>query len=183
MADVKILSKTERLGAVLQDNWQTPADATAAFYTMQWVNAGVLIPDPAVTIDNFNVTSQSVIHFEKERAVVDARSGLQSIPISGIAEKSSMAPLLYGAHFVASEAVGTPYNKVITCGGLTAPIDFNGNGTKLFTYAIDQGGDDDGVILENAIVDSLNLVWDMNADGTGRFVSYSGMLKGYEMKF
>lgn len=193
MADVKMLNKKERLGCLLQTNWATPNPQNTTFFTMQWVNAGVLIPEPAVTLDQMNVISQHGIHFEEERSVIDALSGLQSIPISGIAEKSSMAPLLYSSHFAAAEAATTPYNKVITCAGLTAPIDFNGDGTKFFTWAIDQGGtatnasptstSDDGIILENALVDTLTSVWDMNADGTARLVTYTGTVKGNEMNF
>jgi len=182
MADVKILSKTERVGCILQADWATPSVAAeVAFWTMQWVNAGNSTPDMAVTLDQMNVISQSGIHFEIERAVIDARSGLPSIPISGICEKSVMTPLLVTSHFVVTEAAD-PWNKTITCGGLTAPIDFNGDGAKVFTWAIDQGGSaDDGIILENAIVDSLNIVWDMNADGTARLATYSGVIKGNEM--
>jgi len=184
MADVKILSKTERLGILLQANWASPAEAGAAFYTMQHVNAGVLIPDNATTVDQFNVTSQNGIHSEIERVYVDATSGLKRLPFSGTVDKTCFAPLLYSSHFVCTEAAGTPYNKVITCGGLTAPIDFANNGTKFFTWAIDQGGSGgDGIILENVVVDQLTCTWDFNNQGIPRLVSYSGMAVGDEMNF
>ena len=192
MADVKILGKEERLGIILQTNWATPAAASAAFWTMQHVNTGVLIPDNATTVDQFNVTSQHGVHSEVERVYVDATSGLKRIPFSGIADKTCMAPLLVTSHFVVTEA-STPYNKAITCGGLTAPIDFTNNGAKLFTWAIDQGGtatqsspastSDDGIILENGIVDQLTCTWDFNNQGIARLVSYSAVIVGNEMNF
>jgi len=192
MADVKILGKEERLGIILQTNWATPAAASATFWTMQHVNTGNLIPDNATTVDQFNVTSQHGVHSEVERVYVDATSGLKRIPFSGIADKTCMAPLLVTSHFVVTEA-STPYNKAITCGGLTAPIDFTNNGAKLFTWAIDQGGtatqsspastSDDGIILENAIVDQLTITWDFNNQGIARLVSYSGVAVGNEMNF
>jgi len=182
MADVKILAKQELFGCLLQANWATPAVAGDNFYTLQWVNAGNLIPDMAVTLDQMNVTAQSGTHWEIERAVIDARSGLPSIPFSGTASVLNMTPFLYSSHFACTEAAGTPYNKIITAGGLTAPIDFNGNGTKFFTWMVDNGASaDDNFILENGVVNSLNIVWDMNATGTARLVSYSGVVMGNEM--
>ena len=190
MADVKIASKEERLGVLKQANWATPAAANAAFYAMQHVNAGVLIPDNATTVDQFNVTSQQGIHAEIERVYVDSTSGLKRFPIAGIADKTSMTPLLYSSHFACTEAATTPYNKIITCDGLTGPIDFTNNATKFFTYAIDQGGtaaspstSDDGIIIENTVVDQLTLTWDFNNQGIARLVSYSGVAVGNEMNF
>jgi hypothetical protein len=187
MADVKRLAKQELFGCLLQPNFAntgSPIVAGSNFYTIQWANAGNLIPDPAVNLDQMNVTAQSGTHFEIERAVISARSGLPRLPFSGTASVLNMAPFLYSSHFVAAEAVGTPFNKVITAGGLTAPIDFNGNGTKFFAWAVNQGAStDDNFILESAIVDSLNIVWDMNAEGTARLVSYDGVLVGNELNY
>ena len=179
MADVKVLSKQEIFGCYIQAAWGTAAADAATFYTLQWVNAGVLNPDPGVTVDQFNVTSQNGIHSEIERVYVDSTSGLKTVPFGGTASILNMAPFLYSSHFVCTEATSTPYNKVITAGGLTAPIDFANNGTKFFTWACKQGGSaDDNWVLVDAIVDTLNIVWDFNNQGIGRLVSYSGTLKG-----
>jgi len=192
MADVKIGAREERLGCYIQATYNESLADSTTFYTMQWVNAGNLILDNATTLDQFNVISQHGVHNEIERAVIDTVGGFKSIPITGIAEKSVMAPLLYSSHFVCTEAAGTPFNKVITAGGLTAPLDFANNGTKFFTWAIDQGGtatqgspastSDDGIQLLNGVVDNLNIVWDMGADGTARFANYSATILGNQTK-
>ena len=181
---VKILSKTERFGILKQANWATPAAANAAFKLCQWINTGSINPNPDVQVDQFNVTSQNGIHFENERFFVDATSGLATVPFSGTCEKATMAPFLVAALQAVSEAVGTPFEKTITCGGLTSPIDFAGNAGFVFTIAIDQGASaDDGIIIENCIIDNLNLVWELNSRGIARLVNMSGAFKGNEINY
>ena len=184
----KILSKVERFGILQQskavNHWAAPAAANAAFKLCQWINAGTPNPNPDVQVDQFNVTSQNGIHFETERFFVDALSGLPSIPFSGTCEKATLAPFLVSALQACSEAVGTPYEKTITAGGLTGTIDFAGNEGFLFTIAVDQNASaDDGVILENAIIQTLNIVWDLNARGVPRLVSMNGTFVGNEMNY
>jgi hypothetical protein len=184
----KILAKTERFGILQQskvsNHWSAPAAANAAFKLCQWINTGVLNANPDVQVDQFNVTSQNGIHSENERFFVDATSGLATVPFSGSCEKATMAPFLVSALQACSEAVGTPFEKTITAGGLTSTIDFAGNEGYLFTLAIDQGASaDDGVIVENAIIDTLNIVWDLNARGVARLVSMSGTFKGNTVKY
>jgi len=185
---VKILSKTERFGIIQQsktsNHWAAPAAANATFKLCQWIDAGTPNPNPDVQVDQFNVTSQNGIHFESERFFVDALSGLPSIPFSGTCEKATMAPFLVSAMQGCAEDAGTPFNKIIPAGGLTAPIDFANNEGYLFTVAVDQGGSaDDGVILENAIIQNLNIVWDLNARGIARLVNMSGTFVGNEMNY
>jgi len=180
----KIPSKTERFGLLYQANWATPAAANATYKLCQWINAGTPNPNPDVQVDQFNVTSQNGIHYETERFFVDATSGLPTIPFSGTCEKATMAPFLVGALQAVAEASGSPFEKTITCGGLTGPIDFATVGKYLFTIAVDQGGsDDDGIVLENAIIQNLNIVWDLNARGVARLVNMSGAWVGNEMNY
>ena len=181
---VKKLSKGEKFGIIKQANWATPAAATAAYHLCQWVNAGSINPNPDVQVDQFNVTSQNGIHYEAERFFVDYTSGLPTIPFSGTCEKATMAPFLVGAFQAVTEADTTPYEKTITCGGLTGPIDFAANAGFLHTIAIRQGASaDDGVILENAIIQNLNIAWDLNARGVARLVNMSGAWVGNELNY
>ena len=95
-----------------------------------------------------------------------------------------MAPFLVGAFQAVTEAGTTPYEKTITCGGLTGPIDFAANAGFLHTIAIRQGASaDDGIILENAIIQNLNIVWDLNARGVTRLVNMSGAWVGNELNY
>ena len=182
---VKVLSKAERFGLLFQADWANTAalKADSAYKLCQWINAGTPNPNPDVQIDQFNVTSQNGIHFESERFFVDATSGLPTIPFSGTCEKVTMAPFLVGAYQGVTEAGTTPYNKQIYAGGLTSPLDFAGDAGFLHVIAVDQGGTDDGVILYNAIIQNLNIVWDLNARGVARLVNMSGAWVGNDMDY
>ena len=91
MANLKILTKAQKVGILTQTAWATPQLASANYKTIQWINAGIPIPDPNVQIDQFNVTSQNGIHAELERRFLDGASGLSTIPFSGTCDKSTMA--------------------------------------------------------------------------------------------
>ena len=181
---VKKLSKGEKFGVLPQALWATPGGAGTAYHLCQWINAGTPNPNPDVQVEQFNATSQNGIHYEAERFFVDYTSGLPTIPFSGTCEKLTMAPFLVGAFQAVTEAGTTPYEKTITCGGLTGPIDFAANAGFLHTIAVRQGASaDDGVILENAIIQNLNIVWDLNARGVTRLVNMNGAWVGNELNY
>ena len=182
---VKVLSKAERFGLLFQADWANTAalKADSAYKLCQWINAGTPNPNPDVQVDQFNVTSQNGIHYESERFFVDATSGLPTIPFSGTCEKATMAPFLVGALQAVTEAGTTPYLKTITCGGIASPVDFAADAGFLHVIAVDQGGTDDGVILYNAIIQNLNIVWDLNARGVARLVNMNGAWVGNEMTY
>ena len=181
---VKTLSKTERFGILPQTTWGTAEVAGSAFKLCQWINAGTPNANPDVQIDQFNVTSQNGIHPETERFFVDATSGLATVPFSGTCEKATMAPFLVGALQAVTEAATTPYLKTITCGGLTAPIDFAADSGYLHTIAVDQGGSaDDGILLTDGIIQNLNIVWDLNARGVAKLVNMNGTWVGSLLEY
>ena len=179
----KYLAKTYKYGLLVQANWATPQTREAAYKTIPY-NAGVTVFDPDVKVGTFNTTGQSGIHKEIERVHVDARSGLPKVNFSMPADVKTLAPHLAGALFTVSEGASTPWTKVITAGGQTGTIDFNGDDTKLHTICCDdQASVDDGIILENAIIENLNLSWDFLANGTARLMQISGNWIGNEMNF
>ena len=184
----KFLSKVVDYGLLVQANWATPAAASAAFKTIPY-NAGVTVFEPDVRVGSFNTTGQVGIHKEKERVHVDARSGLPKVNFSMPADVKTLLPHLAGALHNVSQGAPTAYDKTINCGGLTSPIDFNGNDFKVFTIALSNtssggsGSGDDGMILENAIIENLTLTWDFLADGTARLMQMSGNWIGNKMNF
>ena len=180
---VKVLSKKEQLGILPQPTWGTPIADTGAFKLCQWINVGTLNPNPDVQVDQFNVTSQNGIHSESERFFVDYTSGLPTIPFSGTCEKATMAMFLVGAFQGVGEASSTPYLKTIVCGGLTSPIDFAAGSGFLHTLALVQGDGDDGVILSDAIIQNLNITWDLNSRGVARLVNMSGAWVGRLLEY
>ena len=185
---VEILSKQESVGFLQQskasNHWAAPQAASANFKTIQWVNAGVLNPNPDVQVSNINSTSQYGTHREKGRIFVDATSGLPTMPIAGIADKTTLAGLLAMAFQSVSESGITPYSKDFESGGITGLIDWATNGGYLFTMALkQQASADDGVILENALMNTLNLVWDLNARGSARVLQYNGTIIGNELNY
>jgi len=184
----EILNKQEAVGLLQQskgsNHWAAPAAASADFRTIQWMNAGVANPNPSVIVENINSTSQYGTHREYERIFVDKTSGLATLPIAGIADQTTLAGLIAMTYQVCTEGDTTPYDKAFTYGGLTAPIDFATNGGYLFTFAIDQQGSaDDGIIIENCLMQNLNLIWDLNATGSARLLQYNGTVVGNEINY
>jgi len=179
----KYLAKTKTYGLLLQTNWATVQAAGAAFKIIPY-NAGVSIPDPDISVGTYNTTGQYGLHKEVERFKVDARSGLPKINFAMTADLESVAPHFAGALFGMTEVAAGSYQKQSIAKGLAGTIDFNGNATKVYTIAIDDSASaDDGIILENAIIDNLTIDFDFLANGIGRFAQLSGTWVGNEMNF
>jgi hypothetical protein len=181
MAANKILGKSVDLGIIKQTNWATPA-TNSANYLIIHADAGSIVPDPDTQVDQYNTTSQNGIHFEYERRDVDSTSGLPSITYTFPMDSKRLAAHLVGALLAVTEGATTPYDKTITCAGLTAVPNFNGDDCPLHTLAIKpKASADDGMILKNAIVDSLTLTWDFNGRGVGRKGQGSVTWKGNDL--
>ena len=183
----KYLSKTATYGTLVQTNWATPQAASAAFRIIPY-NAGVTVFEPDIRVESFNTSGQSGIHKEFERVQIDARSGLPKVNFSMPADVKSLLPHLAGALHSVSQGAATAYNKVVNASGLTGVINFNGNDAKVFTIAISNlsssgGSGDDGILLENAIIENLNISWDFNANGIARLMQIEGNWIGNEMNF
>ncbi len=179
----KYLAKTYKYGALVQTNWATPNTREANFKTIPY-NAGVTVFEPDVKVESYNTTGQNGIHKEFERVKVDARSGLPKVNFSMPADVETLAPHLGQALLAVTQGAATTFVKTITCAGLTGTVDFNGDDVSLFTICCDdQASVDDGIILENAIIDSLNLSIDFNAEGLGRLLNINGVWVGNEMNF
>ena len=165
------------------NKWTNPAGADQNFRTLYYT-AGVPIPDAGVTIDEYGVTSQLGLNHELTQFYIDARSGLPKLNFSGLADLKTLAPHLVAALQSIAEDAGTPFGKVITSGFSAGGIDFAAGGGHLHSLAINQKASaDDGTILENAIIDSLNLTWDFNGKGVARLVQIDGTWVGNEMNF
>ena len=178
---VEVLSKKESVGILQQskasNHWSAPAAASANFKIMQWLNAGVPNPNPDVNIANISSTSQYGTHREYSRLFVDKTSGLPTLPIAGVADQTTFAALLAMLFHSATEDASTPFEKVFTYAGTAGLPDWSGNEGYLFTTAIrQQASADDGVILQNCAVQTLNLVWDLNQRGVARCLNYNGSL-------
>jgi hypothetical protein len=181
MAANKILGKSVDLGIIKQADWATPGANSANYYVIH-ADAGSVIPDADVQVDQFNTTSQNGIHFEYERRDVDALSGLPSITYTFPLDYKRLAPHLAGALLAVTEDATTPFAKAFTCAGLTAVPNFNGDDCPIHSLAIKpKASADDGMILENAVVDSLSLVWDFNARGVGRKAQGTVTWRGNEL--
>jgi hypothetical protein len=182
---MSVLSKVESLGILQQskasNHWSAPAAESAAFRTLQWITAGNLVINPDTIVDEYNSTSQTSVHREHERRFFDKTSGLPKLPFTGVADKTTLAILLALALQNVDEAAGTPFYKQFYYGGLTgdALIDWAGNGGYLASVALRQKGSaDDGALLENALLNTLNLVWDFNAQGFSRLLQVNGEFIG-----
>jgi hypothetical protein len=180
----KYLAKTFKYGALVQTNWATPIAESGAFRTIPY-NAGVTVFDPDVKVESHNTSGQNGVHKEFERVYVDGRSGLSKVNFSMPADITTIAPHLGQALLSVSQAGAATYTKTITSGGLTGTIDFNGDDTKLFTVAMEETTEaaNNGIVLENAIIENLNLSWDFLANGTARLMQVDGNWIGNEMNF
>lgn len=178
---IATLGKKSRIGILKQSAWASPQAANANFITMNY-DVGS-IPDPQPAIENINQTSQSGIYMETARVNTDYVAGLKSINFSGLIHQKLFAPHLVSAMQAVTEGATTPYDKAFVM-QLAAPLDFAADAGYLHTVAFDIGASaDDGVILENAITDILNIDFDFNAKGISRFGKMSGTWVGNEMNF
>ncbi|MCH8326691.1 MAG: hypothetical protein IIB83_09085, partial [Bacteroidetes bacterium] len=105
------------------------------------------------------------------------------IPFAMRVAKATFIDYLAGAMHTVVEAAISPFEKTVTCGGLTSPIDFKGDAGILSTIFIDPGGTDDGIILENAIIENMLLTIDFNERGQLRNMQASGNWVGNKMQF
>jgi len=174
----KTLSKGEIFGLLQQskisNHWDAVAAANAAFTTVQWINTGSLLPDPGVTVDQFNVTSQYGLHKEADRFFIDKTSGLVKLPFSGTCDKTTMAAFLVAAFQKCTEAAATPFNKEIQ--PLLGVPSWADNEGYLFSAALKQGASaDDGVKFHNGLIDTLNLIWEVESSGIARLVNMNGV--------
>ncbi|MGB2876407.1 MAG: hypothetical protein WBB97_00010 [Dehalococcoidales bacterium] len=180
----KYISKAFKYGLLKQTNWATVQAAGANFKGVYYTS-GSVTNDPGVTVGTYNASGQYGIQKEFERVYVDGRSGLARLNFSMLGDVNTLAPHLAAALFATTEVNSGTYAKVFTAGGLAGTIDFNGDGTELWTLCRKEtaAGSNDGVILENCIIENLNLSWDFLANGTARLLQVSGNWVGNEMNY
>lgn len=180
----KVLAKAEHLGLLQQvktsNHWDAIAADNAAFKTVQWIDTGQLIPDFGATVDQFNVTSQGVGMFkESERFFIDSTSGLVKLPFSGTCDKTTLAAFLAAAFQGCIEDTSTPYKKTFLPYLTAASPSMITNAGYLFTLAVKQGASaDDGFKIHNALIDTLNLIWEVESSGIARLVKMTGTWVG-----
>ena len=208
MANLKIISKTSEFGIIRQNpaiegasgqsqtnaafmaqgllsvNWNDPGIGTTDYRRIAY-NDGSVTFDPASTTDMYISTGQSGIHEEDAQFFIDSRSGLPTMAFAMPGDLKTLAPHLIGALLGSvTEGASSPFTKTIVCGGLTGAIDFTVGDAELVTLSMtDKASADDGIILEDAIINELTLVWDFNATGTARLMQISGTWIGSEMNF
>ena len=164
------------------NSWTNPGLAATQYRTVLY-NKGVVVPDPAVTVTDYGTSAQLGLNYETTNFYVDATSGLSKMNFSGVADKNTLAPHLIGALQAVTEDT-TPYEKDITSGFVAGTIDFKAGAGYLHSLAIYNGSsDDDGIILENAVIDNLSLTFDFIQKGVARLVNMSGTWVGNEMNF
>jgi hypothetical protein len=171
---VKYLSKTMSYGIWKQTNWATPGPANSIFKTVPY-NAGVSIFEPDVSVGRHNTTGQIGIHREIERFFVDGRSGLPKVNFSMPVDKTTLAPHLGGALWTITQGGAGTYTKAITAAGLAGTVDFQGDATEVYTIACDDTASaDDGILLENAIIDEL-MNFEQTTSGTWTTTTFTPM--------
>ena len=204
MANTRILSKSAEYGIIRQpgtaeganafhcgggqtSGWLNIPTAATNFRRVQY-NKDSVIFDPMVTIEQYESSGQNGIHDETAQFFIDKLSGLPTMTFAMPADQKTLAPHLVGALGVVSEAGTTPYAKTITCNGLTGPVDFTATGSGAGIWPLhavsmtDTGGSaDDGKWIENAIIDTLTLEFDFNAQGLARLGQLSGTWVGDEI--
>ncbi len=202
MANVKILSKTVQYGLILQaddagsatafrangtdaaTNWHDPGVAATDYRQVQY-DLGSVVFDPAVTIDQYQSTAQNGIHMEDAQFFIDSRSGLPTMTFSMPADQKTLAVHIAQALLGAvTEGSSTPFSKSIVCAGLTGNPDFSLKASELVTLSMtDKASADDGIILEDAILNDMVLSWDLNSSGIARLCQLSGTWIGTELNF
>lgn len=179
------VNKSAKIGFLQQargsNHWAAPAAASANFQT---INADVGITyDSATTVDESNASGSGKLMSEQDRLYVDGLSGLPSITYTSVATKLLLAAHLVAAFQKVTEAASTPYAKQIS--PVNAFVDFATNGGYLWTLAFSPSGIGvaDGIVLENALIDSLEVSIDNLANGHSQLAMLNTTWKGNEIKF
>ena len=163
------------------NGWTNPGLITTTYRTL-FYNKGVPVPDMAVSVNDYGVSSQLGLNHETTNFYLDARSGLPKLNFSGPADVNTLAPHFVGALQAVSEGAGATYTKTITSGFVAGTLDFKAGAGHLCSLAIYNGSsDDDGIILENAVIDNLSLTFDFIQKGVARLVNIAGTWVGNEM--
>lgn len=191
---VKRLGKQGKYGIIRHNKASAAATAFSAIGSTanQWTNPVLaatnfrrllltaLTPqiDSGVTVDEYNLTSQSGLIQELSNFYIDSNSGIAKFNFSAPADLYTLSALLVMAlQQETTTAKGSYYSKVITPGFATGPIDFEaGNG---YTFGLCEkigASADDGTLMQNGIMDTITLTIDFNAKGVGRLVGVSGTM-------
>ena len=208
MANLKLISKTSEFGIIRQNpaieggsgqstsnaafmaqglldkSWNDPGIGTTNYRRILY-NDGSVVFDPGVTTDQYISTGQNGIHDEDGQFFIGSRDGLPTMAFAMPGDQKTIVPHFVGALLGAvTEDATTPYSKSIACGGLTGAIDFTNNAAELVTLSMtDKASADDGIILEDAIINELTLAWDFNAAGIARLMQMSGTWIGSELNY
>lgn len=187
---IDTLSKLQIVGIseeTISGAWGTPKTATTQ-YKRQLYEVGQSAPDFGKNESQLELTGAYSEMEEQARYVSDAVSGLKRIPFSGYATLKNISDHLMAAFqdLYGSEGASTPYTKMFNCGD--SQIDFAAGEGVTFSVAAETNHGDvpvsipDGIILENAVIDSLTLSIMPNASGKDKYMKMNGVWVGREMQ-
>jgi len=187
MATVNQVARKQRIGIIQQsrvtNHWAAPAAASALF-AMQPYYVGQTRVSSGAAMQEFNyATGGAGLMKEAVRRKNDQFNALPSVPFQGVVTKQNLAAHLVAFFQSLTEAATTPYAKVII--PADAKLDFATNVGYLWSVATgtyDSGSAGDGMILENALLNTLVLTIDQNAKGTQRVAQISGDWKGNNLQ-
>lgn len=175
-------SRSAKIGFLRQTNWATPQAASANFALIN-ADTGSIQINSATTNDEFMFADGGKLMPNEARRYTDGVSGLPTISYSFVPSKTQLAAHLIAAFQKVTEAATTPYAKQIS--PANAFIDFKGDGGYLWTLALSPSGIalEDGIILENAILNEFELTIDSLANGTKQLMQANCTWIGNEMNF
>lgn len=187
--DVGILIQPEAVGAATTykstgnnaESWDNPGAANEN-YRRVFYDAASVIPEPNVKVDVYNTTGYTGILKESDRKSADATTGLKRVTFAGPLDIKTLAFHLAGSEGLVSEGATTPYSKDFTWAGQSGLPDFTNDGFPLHTVYLNPGASaDDGIILQNAILDELELSYNFLGEGLERYWQISGTWVGYKL--
>jgi len=181
-----VLAKNQIVGIyeeTISGDWGTPATASTQFKRQKY-NVGVSLPEFGKTESNFEFTGSHGEMEEQDRIVNDSSSGLKRVPFAGFATKANIADHLMAAYWdlYTTEGAATPYTKIFNCGD--SQFDFPAGDGVTYSIGLETNHGDspaatnDGIILHNAVIDSLTFSIDMNASGAEKYMKMNGVWVG-----
>jgi len=185
---VDILAKNQIVGILeetISGDWGTPAIASSQF-KRQYYDVGTVLPDFGKANNDFEWTGATSEFKEQSRRVNDAISGLKRLPFSGWATEKNLADHLAAFFQDVYEASTTPYAKSFSFG--SSQYDFAAGEGITFSVGVETNHSNspesisDGLILENAILDSLQLSWEPLAQGRDKYMKMNGVWVGREIE-
>lgn len=170
----------QNIGILEQSAWGTP-QAVSASYRKMLYEPGSVNEDLNLGINTINTTSSKLLFATNNRVTVDNKPSYKRLSFSGFATVKNISDHVQGFFHRVTEDAATPFLKQWL---EPTSIDFKGGDGTVFSVVAGTRNPSvvsDGVQLQNAIVENLELSIDLLAQSPEKYLKMQGNWVGTKM--